>query len=42
MVNLSERIIEHKIQNSDLQEYLVHICYKTINFDYWQPSWLST
>jgi hypothetical protein len=34
MVNLSDRIIEHNSQNSDLQEHLVHICYKTINFDY--------
>jgi hypothetical protein len=34
MVNLSDRIIEHKSQNSDLQEHLVHICYKTIFFDY--------
>jgi hypothetical protein len=28
MVNLSDRIIEHKSQNSDLQEHLVQICYK--------------
>jgi hypothetical protein len=34
MANLSDRIIEHKNQNSDLQEHLIHICYKTIDFDY--------